>query len=93
MDQEEDRSRQDTGMVRPGIFYGARIEGPLGRAPRVGDDRPGGSARRVESTMNIPRARQIPVEGAITGPEAPAPPQVDLIRGQLGLEQLDDLAR
>jgi len=92
MDQEEDRSRKDTGTVRPGIFYGARIEGPLGRAPRVGDDRPSGSARRMESTMNIPRARQIPVEGAVTGPDAPVP-EVDLIRGHMGLEQLDDLAR
>ncbi|MBP2017917.1 hypothetical protein J2Z79_001303 [Symbiobacterium terraclitae] len=93
MGQEEERSQQETGMVRPGVFYGARIEGPLGRVPRVGDDRPSGSARRTESTMNIPRARQIPVEGAVLGPDAPAPPQVDLIRGQMSLEQLDDLAR
>lgn len=79
------------GLVRPGVFYGARVEGPLGFAPRVGDDRPSGSTRRMESTMNIPRARQVPVEGAVTGPEAP-PADVDIIRGQLDLDQLDDLA-
>ena len=41
--------------------------------------------------MNIPRARQVPVEGAVTGPEAP-PPRVDLIRGQMEIDQLDDMA-
>jgi hypothetical protein len=73
----------------PGAFYGAKVEGPLQRIPRLGDDRPSGSPRRIESTMNIPNARQIPVEGAVTGPEAP-PMRMNAIRGHA---HLDDLAR
>ncbi|MFZ5815472.1 MAG: hypothetical protein ACOY93_09260 [Bacillota bacterium] len=76
----------------PGAFYGANVEGPLQKIPRVGDDRPSPSPRRVESTMNIPKARQIPVEGAVTGPEAP-PAHVDEIRATASLEDLDDLTR
>ncbi len=91
MDREEEQFQEGPGLIRPGVFYGARIEGPLGRAAPVGDDRPSGSTRRRESTMNIPRARQVPVEGAVTGPEAP-PPRVDLIRGQMEIDQLDDMA-
>lgn len=75
----------------PGLFYGANLEGPLQRIPRVGDDRPSGSPRRAEATMNIPNARQIPVEGAVTGPEAP-PARVDAIRGRANLDDLDDLS-
>jgi len=45
----------------------------------------------MEGTMNIPNARQVPVEGAVTGPEAPLA-SVDLIRGQMDLDQLDDMA-
>lgn len=71
----------------PGLFYGANVEGPLQRIPRVGDDRPSSSPRRKESSMNIPNARQIPVEGAVTGPEAP-PAQIDAIRGRANLEDL-----
>lgn len=75
----------------PGAFYGANLEGPIRRIPRVGDDRPSSSPRKAESTMNIPNARQIPVEGAVTGPEAP-PLRLDAIRGRADLENLDDLA-
>ncbi|MFZ5823146.1 MAG: hypothetical protein ACOY94_02190 [Bacillota bacterium] len=75
----------------PGVFYGAKVEGPLQRIPRVGDDRPSSSPRRMEATMNIPNARQIPVEGAVTGPEAP-PATLDAIRGRAEFESLDDLA-
>jgi len=77
---------------QPGAFYGAKIEGPIGSVPRVGDDRPSGSNRRMESTMNIPNARQIPVEGAVTGPEAP-PAQVDVVRGTADLDDLNELVR
>ena len=90
MKQQEDQEAQSDAL-RPGAFYGARIEGPLHRVPRVGDDRPSGSPRRMEATMNIPKARQIPVEGAVTGSEAPTA-QVDLIRGQMDIEHLDDMA-
>ncbi len=72
---------------QPGAFYGANIEGPLRSIPRVGDDRPSASPRRAEQTMNIPRARQIPVEGAVTGPDAP-PAQVDVVRGTADLDDL-----
>lgn len=75
-----------------GAFYGANVQGSLGRIPRVGDDRPSSSPRRMESSMNIPNARQVPVEGAVTGPEAP-PAQVDAIRGRASLDALDDQAR
>lgn len=74
-----------------GAFYGANVEGPLQKIPRVGDDRPSGSPRRMESTMNIPNARQIPVEGAVTGPEAP-PVRIDAVRGRADLDDLDDLS-
>ena len=88
---EADGPRGEDGMVRPGVYYGARIEGPLKRVAPVGDDRPSGSPRRRESTMNIPGARQIPVEGAVTGPDAPLP-EVDLVRGQMPIDELDDLS-
>lgn len=73
-----------------GAFYGANLQGPLQKLPKVGDDRPSGSTHRMESTMNIPKARQIPVEGAVTGPEAP-PVSVDVIRGTKELDELGDL--
>lgn len=75
----------------PGAFYGANVEGPLQRIPRVSGARFGSPPRRMEPTMNIPKARQIPVEGAVTGPEAP-PARVDAIRGRVGLDDLDEMA-
>lgn len=77
----------DKEQRTPGVFYGAFIQGPLQRIPRVGDDRPSSSPRRMESTMNIPKARQIPVEGAVTGPEAP-PAQLDAVFGRASLDDL-----
>lgn len=74
----------------PGLFYGTKVEGPLQRISRVGDDRPSRAPRRMESAMNIPNARQIPVEGAVTGPEAP-PANLDAIRGRADFEALGDL--
>lgn len=38
--------------------------------------------------MNIPNARQIPVEGAVTGPDAP-PVSVDEVYSRLDLDQLN----
>ncbi|HYF77572.1 MAG TPA: hypothetical protein VD973_10600 [Symbiobacteriaceae bacterium] len=75
---------------QPGAFYGANVQGADHAVKGVGDDRPSGSPRRMESTMNIPRARQIPVEGAVTGPEAP-PAHVDEIYAQASLDDLDEL--
>jgi hypothetical protein len=75
---------------QPGAFYGANVRGADHAVKGVGDDRPSGSSRRMESTMNIPGARQIPVEGAVTGPEAP-PAQVDEIYAQASLDDLDEL--
>lgn len=37
--------------------------------------------------MNIPKARQIPVEGAVTGPDAP-PAEVDEVYGTASLDDL-----
>lgn len=73
---------------RPRAFYGVNVEGP-GRPVRMGDDRPSGSRRQMESLMNVPNARSVPVEGAVTGPEAPAP-EVDEITASI---DLDDLPR
>lgn len=75
---------------QPGAFYGANVKGADRAVRGVGDDRPSGSPRRMESTMNIPKARQIPVEGAVTGPEAP-PAIVDEIFAQADLDDLGDL--
>lgn len=75
---------------QPGAFYGAKVKGADHAVSGVGDDRPSASPRRMESTMNIPRARQIPVEGAVTGPEAP-PANVDEIYAQVDLDDLADL--
>lgn len=73
---------------QPGAFYGANVEGTA-RVPRVGDDRPSGSPfKGMESTMNIPNARQIPVEGAVTGPEAP-PIHLDEVYARADLDDLD----
>lgn len=74
---------------QPGAFYGANIKGANHAVP-VGDDRPSSSPRRMESTMNIPGARQIPVEGAVTGPDAP-PAEVDVIYSQASLDELNRL--
>jgi hypothetical protein len=41
----------------------------------------------MESTMNIPGARQIPVEGAVTGPDAPSV-QLDTVYGTTSLDDL-----
>ena len=71
----------------PGAFYGVRVRG-MNKIPRVGDDRPSGSPRHMESTMNIPNARQIPVEGAVTGPEAP-PIDLDEVYARADLDDLD----
>jgi hypothetical protein len=78
-----------TEQRQPGAFYGANVRGAE-RAARGGDDRPSGSPRRMESTMNVPGARQIPVEGAVTGPDAP-PVDVDEIYARADLDDLDDL--
>lgn len=75
---------------QPGAFYGANVKGANQAVRDVGDDRPSASPRRMESTMNIPRARQIPVEGAVTGPDAP-PANVDEIYAQVDLDDLGDL--
>jgi hypothetical protein len=72
----------------PGAFYGVNVRGADRPAP-VGDDRPSGSPRHLESTMNIPNARQVPVEGAVTGPDAP-PAHVDKVFAAI---DLDDLRR
>jgi hypothetical protein len=76
-------------QLRPGAFYGANVQGAE-RPAKGGDDRPSGSPRRMERTMNIPGARQIPVEGAVTGPNAPSV-DVDVVYGQADLDDLDDL--
>lgn len=76
-----------TEQQRPGAFYGANVQG-ADRAVRGGDDRPSGSKRHMESTMNVPGARQIPVEGAVTGPEA-APAHLDELYGEADLDQLN----
>lgn len=73
----------------PGAFYGANVRGAA-RAARGGDDRPASSPRRMESTMNVPGARQIPVEGAVTGPDAP-PIEVDEVYGHADLDDLNRL--
>lgn len=73
---------------KPGAFYGANILGAE-KAARGGDDRPAGSTRRVERTANLPSARQIPVEGAVTGPGAP-PANVDEIYAHADLDQLNE---
>lgn len=75
----------------PGAYYGANVRGAA-RAVRGGDDRPSGSHKRMESTMNIPRARQIPVEGAVTGPEA-APIQMDEVYSRSDLDELGNRHR
>lgn len=76
----------------PGAFYGANVRGAEKAAKGVGDDRPSASPRRMESTMNIPHARQIPVEGAVTGPGAPAA-TVDEIYSRANLDDLDELGK
>lgn len=76
---------------RPGAFYGSNIIGAE-RAATGGDDRPAGSTRRMESTMNIPRSRQVPVEGAVTGPEAP-PAHLDELYGETDLDHLNQRGR
>lgn len=74
---------------QPGAFYGANIQGKLNRAPRVGDDRPaGGRNGPMERTMNMPNARQIPIEGAVTGPDAPSI-SVDEVYARADLDDLD----
>jgi hypothetical protein len=75
-----------TERREPGAFYGVNIKGADRPAP-VGDDRPSGSPLNLESTMNSPNARQVPVEGAVTGPEAP-PAQVDHVYGAVDLDDL-----
>ena len=75
---------------QPGAFYGANVKGADHAVKGVGDDRPSASPRHMESTMNIPRARQIPVEGAVTGPDAP-PAVVDEIYARADLDDLEDL--
>lgn len=74
-------------QTQPGAFYGSRVQG-ANRAVQGGDDRPSGSPRRMESTMNIPGARQVPVEGAMTGPEAPTI-EVDEIYARANLDDLE----
>jgi hypothetical protein len=76
-------------LRKPGAFYGANIKGAA-RAVRGGDDRPSASPRRMERTMNVPNAEQIPVEGAVTGAEAP-PASVDEVYSQADLDQIDRL--
>ncbi len=77
---------------RPEAFTGANVEG-ADRAPRTGDDRPAGGTRGpVESTMSMPKARQVPVEGAVTGPEAP-PAEVDEVYERADLDRLQRLDR
>lgn len=71
----------------PGAYYGANVRGPARVAKGVGDDRPSGSPEHVESTMNIPRARQRPVEGAVTGPHAP-PLHMDEVYSRSDLDGL-----
>jgi hypothetical protein len=72
---------------QPGAFYGAKVVGSQ-QVPHVGDDRPSGSPRRMESTMNTPNARQIPVEGAVTGPDAP-PLSLDVVYARADLDDLE----
>jgi hypothetical protein len=74
---------------QPGAFYGANVHG-ADRAAKGGDDRPASSPRRMESTMNFPGGRQIPVEGAVTGPDAP-PAMVDEVYARADLDDLVDL--
>lgn len=73
---------------KPGAFYGANIQGAE-RTARGGDDRPAGSTRRMERTANLPNARQIPVEGAVTGPDAP-PANVDEVYARADLDHLTE---
>lgn len=73
-------------------FYGANVRGANRAVKGVGDDRPSGSPREAESTMNVPGARQVPVEGAVTGPEA-APAQVDEIYETAPLDDLPHIDR
>ncbi|HYG58715.1 MAG TPA: hypothetical protein VD902_11715 [Symbiobacteriaceae bacterium] len=76
--------------TRPGAFYGAVIRGADQAARSAGDDRPSASPRHMERTMNIPTARQIPIEGAMTGPEAPTV-EVDEIYSHADLDELGPL--
>lgn len=71
----------------PGAFYGTNVRGAR-EAADGGDDRPGGAGRRAEKGANLPGARQIPVEGAVTGPDAP-PVDVDEIHGHADLDDLE----
>ena len=77
--------------TQPGAFYGANVEGAM-RAARGADDRPSGSPRHMERTMNIPGARQVPVEGAMTGPDAPIM-EVDEIYHRADLDELNQLGQ
>jgi len=72
---------------RTGAFYGVNVQG-ADKPAKGADDRPSSSPRHMESTMNIPTARQIPVEGAVTGPDAP-PAQVDKVFSHTDLDRLE----
>lgn len=76
-----------TEVRRPGAFYGTNLQGRES-APGRGPERAGFRER----TMNFPGAPQRPVEGAVTGPEAP-PVEIDHLYNQVDLDQLDPLGR
>lgn len=73
-----------TEVKRPGVFYGTNVSGnrPVPAVQERGGMR--------EGTLNHPGARQRPVEGAVTGPEAP-PIEIDHLYNQVDLDELSPM--